>query len=66
MKSISQHIEKYDMGHYDSEELLQALVNDRHFDSIAEAAFFLEEEYGYSRFPAAEMISDFWLYEGRL
>ena len=62
MKSISQHVEKYNMGHYDIEELILALIKDDHFESVHEAAFFLEEEYGYSNFPAAEIISDFHLY----
>lgn len=56
IKAISQHVEKYHMGHYDIGELVLALVVDDHFDSIHEAALFLEEEYGSSNFRAAEII----------
>jgi hypothetical protein len=58
IKSISQHVEKYHMGHYDIGELVLALIVDDHFDSIQEAALFLEEEYGSSNFRAEEIIWD--------
>ena len=58
IKAISQHVEKYHMGHYDIEELVLALVADGHFDSNHEAAFFLEEEYGSAGFRAAEIMRD--------
>ena len=62
IKAISQHVEKYWMGHYDTGELVIALVEDGHFDSNHEAAFFLEEEYGSSSFRAAEIMWDLELY----
>jgi hypothetical protein len=65
MKSISQHVEKYNMGHYDTGELVLALVEDDHFDSNHEAAFFLEEEYGSSNFRAAEIMWDLQLYHNQ-
>jgi hypothetical protein len=62
IKAISQHVEKYYMGHYNTEELVMALVADNHFDSNHEAAFFLESEYGSSQFRAAEIMWDLQLY----
>ena len=65
IKAISQHIEKYNMGHYDTGELVLALVEDEHFDSNHEAAMFLEEEYGSSNFRAAEIMWDLQLYHNQ-
>ena len=47
IKSISQHIEKYNMGHYDDDELIEALIKDGHFDDALEASLFLEQDYPY-------------------
>ena len=65
IKAISQHVEKYWMGHYDTGELVLALVDDGHFDSSQEAALFLEEEYGSSNFRAAEIMWDLQLYHNQ-
>ena len=56
IKAISQHVEKYWMGHYFVEELVSVLVADGHFDTNLETANFLEEEYGYSNFRANEIM----------
>lgn len=44
MKSLSQYIEKYNMGHYDLFELMCELSDSLHFDSIGDVCNYLEEE----------------------
>jgi hypothetical protein len=44
MKSLSQYIEKYNMGHYDLFELMCALSDSVHFDTIGDVCDYLEDE----------------------